>query len=177
MARKRSAGDRCRRSTRGSARDPRETDSAGCHRSVALEGRGLRTAGVFEVRCRRSSTGKRRTGEHLALRELRSPVERRDDSGKRGTEFAVKTSSRNEKRPPGNRAAFPSGRIVPTEASHQNFLGEYYGRLEWVSRLNPDRLQVTETKLLAKRAPSAHLRHCFAQVPLSVWIILFDSGK
>jgi hypothetical protein len=31
--------------------------------------------------------------------------------------------TQNEKRPPGNRAALSTGRIVPTEASHQNFPG------------------------------------------------------
>jgi hypothetical protein len=50
-------------------------------------------------------------------------MERSVGSGKRGTKSGLKIVDHNEKRPPGNRAAFSSGRIVPTEASHQNFLG------------------------------------------------------
>jgi hypothetical protein len=34
------------------------------------------------------------------------------------------TAIHNEKRPPGNRAAFPSGRIVPTEAKPSELSGE-----------------------------------------------------
>jgi hypothetical protein len=67
---------------------------------------------------------------HLILSFRMGSVKRRQDAlhrsvtgGKRGTKPGLKIADQNEKRPPGNRAAFSSGRIVPTEASHQNFPG------------------------------------------------------
>jgi hypothetical protein len=62
--------------------------------------------------------------ELVAMRDLRRALERFGDGGKRGTKPGLKIDANNEERPPGNRAAFPSGRIVPTEASHQNFLAQ-----------------------------------------------------
>jgi hypothetical protein len=64
------------------------------------------------------------SAEASTRRYLWRAMERCDGPWKTRAAILRSNGVQNEKRPPGNRAAFSSGRIVPTEASHQNFLGE-----------------------------------------------------
>jgi hypothetical protein len=52
--------------------------------------------------------------------------------------IAIRPWAEDERSRPATGRLPSLGRIVPTEASHQNFLAKYYGRQRGVSRQNPD---------------------------------------
>jgi hypothetical protein len=104
-------------------------------------------------------------------------MERCDGPWKTRAAILRSNGVQNEKRPPGNWAAFSSGRIVPTEASHQNFLGEYYGRLEGVSRLNPGCSQMVDNERFAILRRKQQIRLLFTVEATGCGIIPFISDK
>ena len=100
-----------------------QTDSAGDRRGRKGGSSGVCRAQVSQVRVGGRGSRRRRSRKHLALRAMRRAMDRNLAGKSRRKAQRPKKGPHKRKEPPGNGAALPSGRIVPTEANPSELSG------------------------------------------------------